>query len=215
MRRSGIIGAVGKVAFTLACLGLQAGCSSLTGGDGSGNVLANLVLFNSSKQPPASPTPGAAPVNVDCPQIEVQDGTSAVRVYAGSDQSNANLRYQFSLGDTARDCQLVDGKLNIKVGVAGRVLIGPAGAPPSFTVPVRIAIRREIDGQAAVSQLYRVAATISPGETTTAFTLVSDPPLSVPFLHQDSDRDYTILVGFDQGAGPEKAKPPVKRAKRS
>jgi hypothetical protein len=211
-----MIGVAGKLAFVVACLGLEAGCSSLPGGDNPGSTLANLVLFNSTTKPPAAPPPGkAAPiVNLECPQIEVQDGTSSVRVYAGADQSNANLRYQFSLGDTARECQLADGRLNIKVGVAGRVLAGPAGAPSTFTVPVRIVIRRESDEQPAVSQLYRVAATIPTGDTETDFTVVSDPPLSVPFLHEDADRDYTILVGFDQGAGPEKAPAPVKRRKR-
>ena len=155
MRRGGMIGVAGKLAFAIACLGLAAGCSSLPGGGGPGSTLANLVLFNSTTPPPAAtPPPGKAPINLECPQIEVQDGTSSVRVYAGADQSNANLRYQFSLGDTARDCQLADGRLNIKVGVAGRVLVGPAGAPSSFTVPVRIVIRRESDEQPAVSQLY-------------------------------------------------------------
>lgn len=210
MRRGGMIEAVGKLAIAVASMGLMEGCSSLPGG----NTLANLVMFNSTTKPPASSPPGEAPIDVQCPQIEVKDGTSAVRVYAGADQSNANLRYQFSLGDTARECQLADGKLNIKVGVAGRVLTGPAGAPSSFTVPVRVVIRRESDAQPAVSQLYRVAATIPTGDTETDFTVVSDP-LTVPFLHPDADRDYTILVGFDQGAAPEKAKAPVKGRKRS
>lgn len=214
MRRGAMIGAAGKLTFAIACFGLEAGCASLPGGGNPGSALANLVLFNSTTKPPATQPPGQAPIDIQCPEIEVQDGTSAVRVYAGADQSNANLRYQFSLGDTARECQLAGDKLNIKVGVAGRVLAGPAGAPPSFTVPVRIVIRRESDGQPAVSQLYRVAATIPTGDTETDFTVVSDP-LSVPFLHADADRDYTILIGFDQGAGPETTKAPVKRRKHS
>jgi hypothetical protein len=202
-----MIGAAGKLALATAGFGLLAGCAGV--GD-AGNTLGNLVLFNSTTPPPVTPPPKEA-VHLSCPEVEVQDGTSSVRVYSGADQSNANLRYQFSLGDIARDCQLTDGKLNIKVGVAGRVLAGPAGAPPSFTVPVRIVVRRESDNQPEVSQLYRIAATIQPGETGADFTIVSDP-LSVPYLHPDSDRDYTILVGFDQGAAPQKA--PAKGRKR-
>lgn len=211
MWRGGMIGTAGKVAVAVAGVGIVAGCSSLPGGV-SGSTLANLVIFNSPTAPPVTSTAKAA-VNIDCPEIEVLDGTSSVRSYAGADQSNADLRYQFSLGDTARECQLADGKLNIKVGVAGRVLAGPAGAPPSFTIPIRVVIRRESDQQPAVSQLYNVAAAIPAGDTQTDFTLISDPPLSVPFLHAAADRDYTILVGFDQGAKPV-AKAPVKRPKR-
>jgi hypothetical protein len=208
MRRGGMIGAGGKFALAAAGIGLLAGCA---GAGDAGNTLGNLVLFNSTTQPPVAQLPKQT-VDITCPDIEVQDGTSSIRVYSGADQSNANLRYQFSLGDIARDCQQADGKLNIKVGIAGRVLAGPAGAPPTFTVPVRIVIRRESDNQPALSQLYRVAATIQPGETGTDFTIVSDP-LSVPYLHPDSDRDYTILVGFDQSAPAEKA--PAKGRKRS
>lgn len=199
MRRGAIIGATGGLAVVIGGLGL-AGCSNQPGGSDPASTLVNLVLFNSTKAPPPSPLPGKAPVRIQCPEIEVQDGTSAVRVFAGADHSNENVRYQFSLDDTARDCRRVGRDLEIKVGVAGRVLAGPAGAPSSFTVPVRVVIRRESDETAAVSQLYKVAATMPPGQTQTAFTLVSDP-LSVPFLHPDADRDYTILVGFDQGAG--------------
>jgi hypothetical protein len=203
---------VGKLAFAAACTGFVAACASTSGGSDNGNVFANLLAFNSTTKPAPLPAQGEVPTEVQCPQIEVQDGTAAVRVYSGAEQSNANLRYQFSLGDTARECQVADGKLNIKVGVAGRVLIGPAGAPSTFTVPVRVVIRRESDLQPAVSQLYRVAATIAAGQAETDFTVVSDP-LGVPFLHADADRDYTVIVGFDQGAGPEKPKAPAKRRK--
>ena len=208
MRRVGRIGLGGKLVLALGCIGFLAGCS--TGASGPGNTLSNLILFNSTTAPPVTP-PSKQVVHLTCPQIEVQDGTSAVRVYSGADQSNTNLRYQYSLGQTARECQQADGRLTIKVGVAGRVLVGPAGAPSSFTIPVRVVIRRESDLQPAVSQLYHTTATIQPGESGTDFTLVSDP-LSVPYLHEDSDDDYTILVGFDQGAAPAKAAP--KRRKR-
>ena len=61
MRRGGMIGAAGKLAFAVACLGLEAGCSSLPGSGGPGNTLANLVLFNSTTPPPPAPPPGKAP----------------------------------------------------------------------------------------------------------------------------------------------------------
>jgi hypothetical protein len=209
-----MIGMAGKLALATGFAALAAGCSTQPGTGGPGNTLSNLLLFNSTTAPPPKTlSQQAPPIHLTCPQIEVQDGTSSVRVFNGADQSSANLRYQFSLDNVARDCQLANGQLAIKVGVAGRVLAGPAGAPSSFTVPVRVVIRRESDQQPAVSQLYRVAATIPSGQSATDFTVVSDP-LSVPYVHEDADDDYTVLVGFDQGsAATEKA--PAKRRKRS
>jgi hypothetical protein len=164
--------------------------------------LGNIVAFNKM-------FPGSAPlpktdVQIDCPTTEVQDGTASVRTYAG-DQTNANVRYQFSLGDTARECSKSGDNLVLKVGAEGRVLLGPAGSPGSFTVPIRIAVRNEATEKVVFSQLNRVAAAIPPGGTETAFTFVSEP-FSVPFVAHP-DADYTVLVGFDpSGAGAEPAR---------
>ena len=149
MRRGGMIGVAGKLALAD---GLRRARGRLFDGcrERRSRQYARQsppVQFDDAAAGGAA-AGSSAPSIVDCPQIEVQDGTSAVRVYAGADQSNANLRYQFSLDNAARECQLADGQLNIKVGVAGRVLVGPAGAPSSFTVPVRVVIRRESDEQA-------------------------------------------------------------------
>ena len=75
------------------------------------------------------------------PVIEVLDGTASVRTYGGSDQTNDNVKYQYSMGDIAREC--IRGPATrscIKVGVEGRVLLGPVGQPGNFNVPIRIAV---------------------------------------------------------------------------
>ncbi len=105
------------------------------------------------------------------------------------------------MGDVARDCTRSGNDILMKVGVEGRVLLGPAGSPGSFTVPVRIAVRRDSDQKPAAAKLYQVPATIAAGETAGSFTLVTDP-IAVPFLTTHADDDYTILVGFDSATKP-------------
>ena len=147
-----------------------------------------------------------------CPQIEVLDGTASIRVYNGTDQSNDNVRYQYSMGDVARECSRAGKEIVIKVGVEGRVLLGPAGAPGTFSIPVRIAVRRESDQKPAVAKLYQVAATVAPGQTQGDFTLLSEP-LTVPLLQTNADEDYTILVGFDEHGAAPAAKAPARTRK--
>ena len=127
------------------------------------------------------------------------DGTSSYRTYAGTEQTNDAVRYQFSMGEVARECTKSGKEILLKVGVEGRVLLGPAGSPGSFTVPVRIAVRHDGDGKAVATKFYQVPATIEAGSDATAFQIVSDP-ITVPFLTANADDDYTILVGFDTGA---------------
>ncbi len=188
------------------CAGLAlGGCAAteklIPSSDSVSATFGNLLAFNTTHPGPvpAAAHPGDEPLR--CPALEVLDGTSSYRTYTGADQSNGNVRYQFSMGDVARDCTRSGNEILMKVGVEGRVLLGPAGSPASFSVPVRIAIRRDSDQKAAVAKLYQVPASIAAGETTGAFTLVTDP-ISVPFVSAHADDDYTILVGFDSTTKP-------------
>ena len=188
------------------CAGLVlGGCAAteklIPSSDSVGATFGNLLAFNTSRPGPvpAAAHPGDEPLR--CPGLEVLDGTSSYRTYAGADQSNGNVRYQFSMGDVARDCTRSGTDILMKVGVEGRVLLGPAGAAGSFTVPVRIAVRRDSDQKPAAAKLYQVPATIAAGETTGSFTIVTDP-IAVPFITAHADDDYTILVGFDSATKP-------------
>ena len=157
----------------------------------------------------------AAPSTQDrhifCPEVLVLEGTEASRAYAGSPPSSANLRYQYSITETARECALNDGELALKIGVAGKVLLGPAGSPGSFTVPVRMAILRKKDSGPELSKLYHATVNVGQSETQAEFSIVSES-LQVPFSQDHAEQDYTIRVGIDEG--PAKAEKPHKGAKQ-
>ena len=136
-----------------------------------------------------------------CPEVIILDGTAASQVHAGEPPTNMNLRYQYALGDVSRECALQGDQLALKVGIAGKVLLGPAGAPASFSVPLRVAIVGTKDHEPVVTKLYHVAATIPAGQAQTDFQLVTEP-LLVPFTTDHAEDDYTIKVGIDEG--PEK-----------
>ncbi len=191
----------GARSLALCCAGLAlGGCAATdrlipsTGGVSS--AFGNLLAFNTTSPAPAAAA-GAPPERpLQCPTVEVLDGTASYRTYAGTEQTNEAVRYQFSMGEVARDCTHGGKDVLLKVGVEGRVLLGPAGSPGSFTVPVRIAVRRDGDGKAVATKLYDAPATIAAGEDATSFQIVSDP-IAVPFVSSNADDDYTILVGFD------------------
>jgi hypothetical protein len=168
---------------------------------GGSQVLAMLLGFKNNDAPAA---PGTQVRHIVCPEVVVLEGTAASQTYAGTPPSSANLRYQYALDDTARECTLEGDQLAIKIGIAGKVLLGPAGSPGSFSVPVRMAVLREHDNQPIVSKLYRAAVTVAAGETRADFTIVSEP-LQVPFIQDHAEDDYTIRVGIDEGASADKS----------
>lgn len=194
--KSGIISSLRSVLTGAACVAVLSGCM----GDDTTGSIGNLVAFNSTK-PPADPAPVA--LQVECPTVEVQDGAGTVRTFAGHDQSSASVRYQFGISETARECDVVNGQVGIKVGVSGRLLIGPAGQPGTYAVALRIAVKRDGADGVAATKVYPVTATIPAGETGADFTVVSDQ-LFVPYTREEAAADYTILVGFDEKAAVAK-----------
>ena len=201
-----------------ARLALAAGCALALSGCGGGFGLLDYSVTPARTAATAQPLPQGTPAGpaqtpesqgvADCPHVEVLEGTSAVRV---GGEANSSVRYQYSLGDVSRECSVVAGQLAIRVGVAGRVLLGPAGAPGSFQVPLRIVIRRESDRKPAASQFFRVATNVPAGDTQANFTQISGQFL-VPYTGPAADEDYAVMVGFDSSGG--KAAPAARKHRR-
>ncbi|MFN3889146.1 MAG: hypothetical protein ACK4MV_02025 [Beijerinckiaceae bacterium] len=194
------------VALLLALSGCGGGSyvGSLFGSSSSSSSAASSQTASAAQQddaasgPPKSavlPLFGTGPTELACPYVDVRDGAAAHRVYAGQ-PSNATVRYQFSMGDIARECRVAGDQLILKVGVEGRVLLGPAGSPGSFTVPVSIAVRDEATEKFILNRNYRVAANIPAGSSGTAFAVVSEE-ISVPYKGLEANEHYQVFVGFE------------------
>ena len=153
-------------------------------------------------QPTANPTdrlkvlPVAAQ-DINCPEVTVADGGAALRV---GGPENSSVRYQFNIGDTARQCDSAGaGQASVKIGVAGQVVMGPAGQAGTFSAPVKITVTRLTDNTSVFSQTYRAEATTD-GVKAGQFRIVTDPiNLAMPTL-QLADL-YSITVGFEGGTG--------------
>jgi hypothetical protein len=147
------------------------------------------------------------PQTLDCPEIRVTAGESSLRV---GGQESTSVRHQFSIGDVARECGVTGKELTIKVGVKGRVVLGPAGSPGSYSAPLRIAIRQQQGEKFLASKVFNVGATIAPGASRGEFTVVTEP-FAVPFTTEHAADDYEVVVGFGKDA---KAAPVEKRKRR-
>lgn len=186
---------VGVVVF-VGALGLAA-CGSPPGAfdvdEPTQTKLANLEAMVQFKKPGRAPDPTD---NVVCPPISILDGTADDRVYGKGDQTNANLRYQFSINDIARDCHIENGQMTLRVGVAGKVLLGPVGGPGNYAAPIRVAIIRRANDEPVASKLYQLPVSVPAGNTEAPFTLIADD-LIIPYSYANVQLDFEIKVGFD------------------
>ncbi|KQT54689.1 hypothetical protein ASG43_03690 [Aureimonas sp. Leaf454] len=142
------------------------------------------------------PTAAPAPPSFDgkaadyCPRVTLRDGTAILRKRSGDD-----LEYVASVTATNRDCRIVDGQLRMKIGVAGRVVPGPAGTAGNVALPIRIAIVQGTD--VIYSQQGSQSVALTPGEAAAEFIYV-DAAVSVP---EPTARNLVVYAGFDEGPG--------------
>ena len=155
------------------------------------------------------------PKEIDCPGVEVRNGAATLSIAApGVEAGPMTTRYQVTIGDTARECAPLGGVMTMKVGVEGRVLLGPAGGPGQIDVPLRMAVVQEgPNPKAIVSKFYKIAVAIPPGQTSVPFVHV-EQDLTFP-MPRGADLDsYIVYVGFDPASLNTKPERPAKTKKK-
>jgi len=217
-------GRIGRKVQILALLGgalALAACSSAqnVGSQESSPTLMNRLsgYFGGSKPTTPKPAATAQPVapSVDCPGVEIRAGAGTFNVAtAKQGQATAgDLKYQVSFNQLARECIVAEGNLTIKVGVQGRVIIGPQGGPGNVDVPLRYAVVKEgPEPKTITTKFKKVPVTVPQGEVNVPWLDVDDS-MSFPLPSTSELEAYVIYVGFDD-IGDKPAKPAPKSAKR-
>src|SRR5262249_36193641 len=153
----GFVGLVGLIP-------LLAGCGSTSGMFSS----SPLDFFSTSSKAKSgdADAAGGSTTHVEGPGVEIRTGTATFIICnkpgeGEREPAALDLRYQASMIRTARECQVTAGIMNMKVGVEGRVITGPAGAPGTVDLPIRIAVVQEgVNPKTIVSKFARVQVTV-------------------------------------------------------
>jgi hypothetical protein len=150
-------------------------------------------------------------ISDDCPTADIRTGAGTLAVAAKSDQPTANdLRYQLTFTELARQCFIDGPNLRMRVGVQGRAIVGPAGAPAQVPIPVRYAVVREgVEPKTIATKFRRHTIAITDGGSAT-FTDIEDD-LTFPMPSVAELQTYVVYVGFDQ-LGDQQRPQPKKKA---
>ena len=188
-----------------ASLGVGDRFSQLFGGSTS-NTNAQLV---GTPPAPYAGAPQGGPYE-DCPAVAVREGASTLQVGVrpGQVTDNNELRFQGTISRNARDCTQNAGQVNLRVGVQGRIIVGPAGAPPAVDVPIRVAVVQEgVQPKTVATKLYRTTVDLG-GLDNVSFSFVAED-LTFPVPPPAAAAAYVVYIGFD----PEGARAPAPRQK--
>jgi hypothetical protein len=151
----------------------------------------------------------------DCPGIDVRAGASTIQLNApGQEATAVTVRYQVTIARTARECIIRGTNLTIKVGVLGRIILGPAGVPGQLEVPLRIALIQEGPEPKTVwTKFYKFPVAIPPGQANIPFMHVEED-MTVPIPRRAELDAYQIYVGFDQASAAPPPAPTKKKKSR-
>ncbi|MFZ5736218.1 MULTISPECIES: hypothetical protein [Rhodopseudomonas] len=164
-------------------------------------------LFGGSSQQQPDPTVSNGPPvesQLTCPSVTVRSGASTYAVgLPGKEAAGADLRYQAVISRTARECNLNSGIITAKIGIQGRIIAGPAGAPTSVDVPLRVAVVQEgVSPKTVFTKAYRTSVSMQP-DGSVPFSLVAED-VAYPAPSVAANDAYVFYVGFDpQALKPE------------
>lgn len=209
--KSGIALSIVGAACALGGCGMSSLTSGLGGGmfggsaaksDGGALSEDQLLAAAKSNDPSATGSTSLGEVAAGCPRFIVAPRDHHVTFYEQGRTGDAlAIMHRGEITKTARECQVEPGRVTVKYGFSGRVLLGPKGKPGDIRLPVNV----------SVNDSKRAKIT---GETVTVDVVVGlDKPIgyfsavrTVSFDIPEGSRagEFELVVGFDgkaAGAG--------------
>lgn len=188
--------------------------SDSSGGGFLRDDIASFFSGSSDKAPQA--VAGATP-DVDCPYIQIREGASTLTVNGPGDNAAMSLKYQGTFVRAARQCAVVAGQMVMKIGVQGRLVLGPQGGPGEVNVPLRIAVvdEKPASSKTIVTKLIMIPVAVRSADDNPSFTHVEDN-VTFPLPSSSELENYIVYIGFDPLAAQvhEKRRAPRPKVKR-
>ena len=174
-------------------------------------------LFGGGKSDEGAPSaPGegqSGTGGLTCPDVKVRAGASTYAVAAPGKQAvGSEVRYQATITRTARDCNLNAGQITARIGIQGRVIVGPAGAPATVEIPLRVAVvQGGVNEKTITTTVVRTTVSIGEG-LSVPFSVVAED-IVYPAASVDINDTYIFYIGFDPQALKPEPKPKVVKKK--
>ena len=185
--RHGRLVGIGALALTLGACSMGGFAPSKPSGS------AALQNASASQAEIASASTNALPaIATECPEIKVRPGSEALFFYGkGKIGDPRSLNYQAVIEKQSRNCVVSNGLITVKMGVVGRLMLGPAGNQSNVSLPLRFAVER--DEVAVFSERYEIPVAITPPNQSEEFVKVVEN-VAIPYL---GGEQIVIWVGFD------------------
>ena len=198
-------------AAAVACALGGCGMSSLTSGLGGGmfggsssksdvaSVSEDQLLHAAKANDPSSTgSTSVGEISAGCPRLLIAPRDNNITLYeAGRTGDGLAIMHRGEITKTARECQIEPGRVTVKYGFSGRVLLGPKGKPGPISLPLNVAVNDSKRARIAGDHL-NLDVTVEPDKPIAYFSAVRTVTFDIP--EGSRAGEFEIMVGFDNKA---------------
>ena len=141
-------------------------------------------------------------VAAGCPRMVVTPRDNHITFYeAGRIGDGLAVTQRGEITKTARECQVEPGRVTVRYGISGRVLLGPKGKPGNYTLPVNVVVN-DSKREKIASDSLKVDVSVGLDKPIGYFSAVR--VVTFPIPEGTRAGEFEVQVGFDTkvaGAG--------------
>ncbi|MGE0054209.1 MAG: hypothetical protein AB7S74_08375 [Hyphomicrobium sp.] len=206
-RLAGVL-AVVTLSATLAGCGMSSLTSGLGGGmfgssstsGTAGGDVSEEALLTAAKSGDTATTgsTNVGEISGGCPRMVLASRDNNITFYEpGRAGDGLAIMHRGEITKTARECQVEPGRVTVKYGFSGRVLLGPRGKPGSITLPVNVTVT---DSKRApvTGQHMNVDVVVGADKPIGYFSAVQSITFDIP--EGTRPGEFEVTVGFDPKA---------------
>ena len=194
---------LGAVVVGLSGCGISSLTSGLSGGVFKGKKKSTEVqsitaesMLSAAKAPGSSTLSGS--FTGGCPHFVVWPRDNELTIYEpGKAGDGLAIMHRGEITKTARECHIEPGRITVKYGFSGRVLLGPRGKSGTVRLPLNVFVtdaKREKIKTDTMTVEVPIAVEKPIGYFSTVRTVTFD------IAEGNRPGDYKIFVGFDRKA---------------
>ncbi len=202
---------MGAASLALTGCGMSSLTSGLGGGFGgdssksldSAGAVTEEQLLSAAKaegdNPGVTVTGGISP---GCPRFVSKPTDNAITFYEpGRSGDGLAIMHRGEITKTARECRVEAGRVTVKYGFSGRVLLGPRGQSGTVSLPLNVQVN---DSKRApvVADKMKIDVAVALDKPIGYFSAVRE--VTFPISEGARPGEYEVLVSFDRtvpGAG--------------